>query len=237
MFTAVINTTCPAPTSVLNAVSGLGKLLARIQEASAFKKIQNCEVYLPSLGTFISAEPFYLRDYKEGQLHRGKLFLFAKGILVAKQKGLRKFKKNSDLEYDSFFELSDITLDLECFRLQDHKSKLTCYKVTEKRREFLRWEYPKAMAEFLVEIRKLKAKTTNEQTLQGINELASDLDNQEAINWDVILGKGNETEVLNFLPSNETIQTRCMRNGEELVEAVNITLCYQVMWKRRFKSN
>lgn len=207
-----------------NAAKLLQQLLQRIEEASKLSEIRNLQVFLPRLGTYLMSAEFSVRDYKEGQHHRAALYLFMGGVLLAKQKGMTLFRRNSDLEFDSFYTMNQIELDIDCFRLKDATTKLTAYKVMEKRRELLRWDACRSMETFLVRMRGLK-ETLGQVTVQS-NELRFDLGDGEVINIEAIKRRqgdtsGDELQLFKTCHLVRKSRTQC----ESMAEAFNNSLC------------
>lgn len=219
--------------SVANATRLLRDLLKRIREAGKLSQIQSLELFLPRLGTYLMSSEFSIRDYSEGQQHKAELFLFSGGILVAKEKkGLSLFKRESDLLYDSHYQMEQIELDVDCFRLKDSESKLTCFKVTEKRRELLKWDQPKVMSKFLKQIGKIKR--IHRMEITGISCLGYDLGDREAINLECVKGTrklhSDRGELCSF-KTDKLIRTS-FNSCLPLVEAFNVRLCNAVVFNR-----
>lgn len=212
---------------VLNVSSLLEKFLRRMEQCSKLE-IQNCEVFLPSLGTYLESAEFVVRDYKEGQQHKAELFLFKHGILLAKQKGRTFFKRDSELEYDSYYAFDQIELSSQCFRLKDATSKLTVYKVIEKRRE------TKSMIEFLEQITRIK-KTLEMRIFCVATDLSCDLGDREVINLEVL--KRQSTNGL-LLQHKLDHTVRVSAHGQvSFVEAFNTKLCNDMVLRRIRKNS
>lgn len=220
--------------SVINASKLMDKLLKRIEKASKFAEIKNCDVFLPLLGTYLMSADFIVRDYKEGQQHKAELFLFDKGVLLAKQKGLSFFRRESELEYDSYYSLDQIELSLDnCFRLKDEVTKLTVYKVIEKRRE------TKCMIEFMKKIKEKKRIFEMEIVRSG-NDLNQDLGDQEAINLDVLRRHLGKREIrglgVEMFKVDHTVRTS-VNTCVSFVEAFNVKLCQKIVLKRNTRAS
>lgn len=181
-FGELISNEQPPPQSVIDVGEMLNKLLRRISEAARFStEIRNCETFLPVLGTYKMSSELMVRDYKEGQVHKAELFLFSLGVLVARQKSVTWFsRKECELDYDSYFTMDQIELDTDCFRLKDPTTKLTCYKVMERRRDLLHWDTPRNMKEFLQSLEELKRGL--DIPIVRIEDLDHDLGDMEVIN-------------------------------------------------------
>lgn len=209
--------------NIINAASMMRRFLKRVVEAERLTEIKGCaaEVYLPSLGTYRMTSEFTARDYKEGQQHKVVLFLFTKGLILAvATKGLSLFKKDETYAYDSKYSIDQIELDEpdNCFRLKDAHSKLTYYKITEKR-EFLKKD-TKSMLEFFEGIGRLK-KIQNTEVAR-ISEYDCDVSGQECVNMAVInRNKCREGIIDKINPSMQ------------LVEAINVRVCDKFIFKRR----
>lgn len=225
-----------APFSILGASNLLRHLLTRIEEASKLHVIKNCEVFFPRLGTYLTSAEFSVRDYNEGQQHRAELFLFARGVLVAKQRGLSIFKPDSNLEYDSFFGIDQIEIDdTGFFRLRDAASQLTCYKVTERR--FLKWSANAPMATFLGKVRTIKEGRERKCRI-GLGDLSFDLGDSEAINMEIVDRKlnlrpssGGELKLFRRVHTVRVSVNTC----RSFSEAVNTRLCNSLVYKRHRK--
>lgn len=224
--------TNPAPVIIFRCVEILQMLCARIDEVSKVQTIRGLDLFLPSLGTYLMSGEFAMRDYMEGQVHnKTELYLFTEGVLVAKQKGLTLLHRLSDLEYDSFYSMDHIELDTDCIRLKDPTSKLTVYKIMERKRGLLKWDIPKALPGFLEHIGNIQQ--IFNMPMWRSSDMNYDLGDLEAINIKYLEDKkfpGNCGRLKAF--ASERVVRVSRNKTATFVEVFNLSLCNTEHCKR-----
>lgn len=154
------------------------RFITRLSELERIHDIQNCDIFLPNLGTYIDSGEFLARDYNEGQWHKVVLFLFGAGLLMTTlHKGLLSQFQQPILKYDSLYSFDMIDLDVaqNFIRLKDVPSGKTTYKIQQNK--------PKQrgnMSAFLEKIASFKKAL--DQKIPRLNELNGECCDREAVN-------------------------------------------------------